>query len=1304
MSAIYKLSIQGIRSFDSNDRETIEFGKPLTLIVGSNGSGKTTIIECLKYATTGDLPPNSKGGVFVHDPKITGEKDIRAQVKLAFTSANGITMIVTRNIQLLAKKTTNTFKTLEGQLAAINQNGDRTTLSTRSIELDTQVPLYLGVPKAILEYVIFCHQEDSLWPLSEPSNLKKKFDEIFQAMKFTKAIDNLKAIKKDMTVDIKLLKQSVEHLRVDRDRSRGTKMNIVQLQAQIDEYQMKVKDVEIELQKITEQSDKLFKSNQEFQQVLSKIQNLRMLDKHLKEEIENVSNSVELISLPKQELEELLANFSKSFDENEQEVKKIEVEIDILKRDANQSQSKYTGLVRKMGELQAREEAYKKNVITLESLSMAFSDRYNLGYVGNKPQEFFEKSKKFNDDLNTSFSNFEKESRNRLKSLENELSEITNSETIQNQRLEYSKADQQKISAEIEKLTSELTINEFTHSDLEAAKAKLNQYNEKLTSWENDDIITKLNSTLKEKNDQMIIAESDLQQIQERIMKTNQQADLFAKLALIKGSLKEKLHSLEKVTEKVTNDERARNWKLTVPDDLDMDFKRFYINLQKEIAVNNKNIHEKDKSYTEANIKLTNAQKEIENSKETEQRLITALQSALPEDCSIDEYDEVVLETELSYKTALENLKMHQTTLEFNRKALEIAERDSCCYLCSRKFETADFKSKLLQELKAKTDANFETTLKDTVKEEKEYLDSLRALERDVIKLHSTQTNSKNLGNGLTSLVEHVSSLKKELAKVEEIGNGLKEDRDHCEKVLRPLVDQVAQLRKETRDLEKESQDLSEELQIYGDSDGGVQTVDELNQQQQDKNNFMRQLRKDIQDLQNERESKMREHSTLLNVIKDRNLKINEIERVLQRKQNIDDDLHSKNAELKEILLRIQTLKTELIELRNKKQELSKVLNNEMERFSGEMEAKRKNLGSITSYLDRISNLKQEVSEFDNSGAKDLGMCIQESEDIQKEIAYITKDIEVKQNHLNSKKDKLKDSSNEKRNLEQNIHLANLRAKLKETENDISRLDIQNAEAERDKYQQESLRLRNLFEKLSAENAGKLGEIKQLQSQVDSLSQQLRSDYKDVDEKYHKEWVSLQTRTFVTDDIDTYSKALDSAIMRYHGLKMQDINRIIDELWKRTYSGTDIDTIKIRSDEVSSTVRGKSYNYRVVMYKQDAELDMRGRCSAGQKVLASIIIRLALSETFGINCGVIALDEPTTNLDEENIESLAKSLSNIIEMRRHQKNFQLIVITHDEKFLNHMNASQFTDHFFQVKRDDRQKSQIEWVDITKVAE
>lgn len=51
------------------------------------------------------------------------------------------------------------------------------------------------------------------------------------------------------------------------------------------------------------------------------------------------------------------------------------------------------------------------------------------------------------------------------------------------------------------------------------------------------------------------------------------------------------------------------------------------------------------------------------------------------------------------------------------------------------------------------------------------------------------------------------------------------------------------------------------------------------------------------------------------------------------------------------------------------------------------------------------------------------------------------------------------------------------------------------------------------------------------------------------------------------------------------------------------------------------------------MVNSGVELDMRGRCSAGQKVLACLIIRLALAETFCLNCGILALDEPTTNLD-----------------------------------------------------------------------
>jgi len=81
------------------------------------------------------------------------------------------------------------------------------------------LPSFLGVSKAILENVIFCHQEESLWPLSDPSGLKKKFDEIFEAQKYAKAIDNIRVLRKKQGEDIKRLELLQAQYKTDKDRS-----------------------------------------------------------------------------------------------------------------------------------------------------------------------------------------------------------------------------------------------------------------------------------------------------------------------------------------------------------------------------------------------------------------------------------------------------------------------------------------------------------------------------------------------------------------------------------------------------------------------------------------------------------------------------------------------------------------------------------------------------------------------------------------------------------------------------------------------------------------------------------------------------------------------------------------------------------------------------------------------------------------------------------------------------------------------------------------------------------------------------
>jgi DNA repair protein RAD50 len=72
MTTLSQLSIQGVRSYSHERAETIKFLKPLTIIVGANGCGKTTIIESLKFACTGQHPPlSNNGSSFVHDPKVS---------------------------------------------------------------------------------------------------------------------------------------------------------------------------------------------------------------------------------------------------------------------------------------------------------------------------------------------------------------------------------------------------------------------------------------------------------------------------------------------------------------------------------------------------------------------------------------------------------------------------------------------------------------------------------------------------------------------------------------------------------------------------------------------------------------------------------------------------------------------------------------------------------------------------------------------------------------------------------------------------------------------------------------------------------------------------------------------------------------------------------------------------------------------------------------------------------------------------------------------------------------------------------
>ena len=171
---------------------------------------------------------------------MAGESEIKAQIKLRFVTAGGQPMVIVRSfqveglhelippalapllwwltlllwLQLIQKKLQLQYKALDQVLQTHNKDtGQKEAISYRCGDMDRIVPNLMGVSKvmtalllcrsacdnlasrrpedccimqAIMENVIFVHQEESNWPLSEGATLKKKFDDIFSATKYTK--------------------------------------------------------------------------------------------------------------------------------------------------------------------------------------------------------------------------------------------------------------------------------------------------------------------------------------------------------------------------------------------------------------------------------------------------------------------------------------------------------------------------------------------------------------------------------------------------------------------------------------------------------------------------------------------------------------------------------------------------------------------------------------------------------------------------------------------------------------------------------------------------------------------------------------------------------------------------------------------------------------------------------------------------------------------------------------------------------------------------------------------------------------
>jgi len=165
------------------------------------------------------------------------------------------------------------------------------------------------VSKAVLDNVIFCHQEESLWPLGEAKHLKIKFDEIFEALKYTKAIENIKMIRKERNTELAQLKIIEAHAKEDKDRAGKSEKRQAALFDEIEELRGEYETVDAECSEAQQKASEAYNHAARFEQIVAQLNGKRITFNANKDSVEALQDNLKHMAESDHELQEMLDQY-----------------------------------------------------------------------------------------------------------------------------------------------------------------------------------------------------------------------------------------------------------------------------------------------------------------------------------------------------------------------------------------------------------------------------------------------------------------------------------------------------------------------------------------------------------------------------------------------------------------------------------------------------------------------------------------------------------------------------------------------------------------------------------------------------------------------------------------------------------------------------------------------------------------------------------------------------------------------------------------------------------------------------------
>lgn len=169
-------------------------------------------------------------------------------------------------MQVEDKKGKCTFNTLDSTII----DSQRNSTGYRVEGANNEMTVTMGVSKAIINNVIFCHQEDSNWPLEEGKKLKEKFDSIFGTTEYNKAIDKMIKSSKEYNEELKFQTKEKEFLLVSKNDATQKSVDLDRHNTKHKEMNLQLEEIDKALEPIDKEIENILRKEKQFTELHSK--------------------------------------------------------------------------------------------------------------------------------------------------------------------------------------------------------------------------------------------------------------------------------------------------------------------------------------------------------------------------------------------------------------------------------------------------------------------------------------------------------------------------------------------------------------------------------------------------------------------------------------------------------------------------------------------------------------------------------------------------------------------------------------------------------------------------------------------------------------------------------------------------------------------------------------------------------------------------------------------------------------------------------------------------------------------------